>query len=262
VTAAGFPVKIRQNQHATEIARAEDRALRGTVSGRAIVLLPRSADGAYVLHPRGALANGPRLGGRVLYAADRSEENIDLFDRFPDRSIYRLQQSEGPTPDHHYAANVRRLHRRELASTTAVDIESRNVAGAAVAQLYATVGLDRIQCIVDAHSAQDAVYHEHVTITAHDVSLRCPNRTVTLARTDASATLAVGIALGPDDDFAHAKLYEYRYWSRAHDDHLTVIEPPEQWRRDAEPPATWSVTDHNPAIAMTLTDDSTDSKPR
>jgi hypothetical protein len=253
VTAAGYSGKIRENQHPTEIARAEATSLRDTVTGKSLVLLPRSDDGAYLLHPRGSLGNHPDLEDRVLYAVDRSEQNIDLFERFPDRSIYRLQQSEGPQQERHYSPSVRRLQLRNLAQPTAAHIASRNNIGAPVAQLYATIGLDRVQCTVDRTSTRGATYYNDVTISAQNVTLHCPDAAVTLPRTDVAATLAVGIAFGPDDNLSHAHLYEYRYWSRAQHDQLTIIEPPEQWRRDPEPQATWTVTECDTAVAITLT---------
>ena len=51
-------------------------------------------DGGYVMHPRGWLMNEPDLSNRVLYAADHLGDNLALFDRFPDRQIWRFHSVE------------------------------------------------------------------------------------------------------------------------------------------------------------------------
>jgi hypothetical protein len=253
VTAMEFPDTIRHNYRASEIARAEHQVLRQSVTEPAVVVLPRSRDGAYVLHPRGSMMNQPDLRGRVLYAVDRSEQNIELFERFPDRNIYRLQQNEGPTPDSPYRPDVRRLHKRDLDGPAIALVKAHNTTGAPIAQLYATLGPQRINCVIDRHSISARSYEQQLTVAADSVTLGCPSGPQRLARPDPSATLAIGVAFGPNDDIANAHLSEYRYWTHSHDSQLTVIEPAEQWRRDPNLTPRWRVTDNNPAIELTLT---------
>jgi 4-amino-4-deoxy-L-arabinose transferase-like glycosyltransferase len=253
VTAIEFPDTIRHNHRASEIARAEHEVLRQTVVEPAVVLLPRSRDGAYVMHPRGSMMNRPDLTGPVLYAVDRSEQNIELFERFPDRNIYRLQQSEGPTADSPFRPTVRRLQRRDLDGPAKALLNAENTTGAPVAQLYATLGLERINCVIDQHSVTGRSYQQQLTVAADSVTLGCPDGPQRLTRSDSSATLAMGIAFGPNNDIASAQLYEYRYWSRSHGTKLTLIEPAEKWRRGTDATRRWRVTDDNPTIELTLT---------
>jgi len=253
ITATEFPAAIRDNERATDIAEAEHRVLRQTVTEPAVVLLPRSRDGAYVLHPRGSMMNQTDLRGAVLYAVDRSEENIDLFERYPDRNIYRLQQSEGPTSGSPFRPNVRRLHRRDIEQPASAVVEARNTTGAPVAQLYATIGAQLINCVIDQHSVTSQTYVQNVAVAADHVTLHCPDGPLQVLRADPSATLAIGVAFGADNDIARAQLYEYRFWSRADGTQLTVIEPAEQWRRDPDSAQPWRVTDNNPALELTFT---------
>ena len=250
-TAIEVPDKVDHNQRATNIAIDEDNLLRETVTDRAIVLLPRSRDGMYVLHPRGWLMNRPDLKGRVLYAVDRSEQNVELFDRYPDRSVYRLQQTEGSTTGSPFRPNVRRLNRRDVGPTTAT-VTAMNGTGAAVTILYANLGLNHIECVVDRASVIGKTYSETVRVEPDAVTLQCPDGQPRLARTDPRATLSIGIGIGPNDDIGQAQLHEYRYWCLSHGNKLSVIDPPEQWRRDSAPSSRWRVTDGNPSIAVTL----------
>lgn len=253
ITATEFPDIIRHNHRASEIARAEHQVLRQTVTEPAVVLLPRSRDGAYVMHPRGSMMNRPDLTGGVLFAVDLSERNIELFERFPDRGIYRLQQSEGSTTGSPFRPTVRRLQPRNLDGPAKAFVKGLNTTGASVAHLYATLGPRRINCVIDRQSITGRAYQQELAVTAESVTLDCPDGPQRLARSDPSATLAIGIAFGPDDDIATAQLYEYRYWSRGHGTQLTVIEPAEQWRRDPSAGQRWRVTDNNPTIELTLT---------
>jgi 4-amino-4-deoxy-L-arabinose transferase-like glycosyltransferase len=252
VTAFEFPAIVRANHRASEVARAEHRVIRENVTEPAVVLLPRSRDGAYILHPRGSMMNRPDLRGRVLYAVDRSEHNMELFERFPDRSIYRLQQSEGDTPNSPFRPNVRRLRRRDLNRPAYASVVAQNTTGAPVTQLYATLGPRRVNCLIDRHSVTGRSYKSEVTVTADTVTVSCPDGPQQLDRLDPRATLAIGIGFGFDDDITDAQLYEYRYWSRSQGTELSIIEPAEQWRRDPNTQR-WRVTHNNPTIEVTLT---------
>jgi hypothetical protein len=253
VTAAEFPSAIGANADATEIARAEHRVIDQTVAGPAVVLLPRSRDGAYVLHPRGSMMNKPDLSDQVLYAADRSEHNIELFDRYPDRTIYRLQQSEGPTAGSPLRPNVRRLQPRHLTESDTATIQARNTTGAPVAQLYTTLGSQRIHCVIDRHSHTDQIYQHQVELSAEKITLHCPDGPHSVSRTDTVTTMAVGVAFGADENIAQAQLYELRFWSRTDNTRLTLVEPAEQWRLDPRATEHWRVTDNNPTVTLTLT---------
>ena len=250
-TLAEMPDKIDRNQRPTDVWAAEDRLLKATVTDRAIVVLPRSRDGAYLLHPRGWLMNRPDLTGRVLYAVDRSEQNIELFDRYPDRSIYRLQETEGAVSGSPFRPDVRRLRRRDVGPTAAT-VTAQNDSGQPIAILYANLGLDRVECVVDRASVIGKTYSMSVYLEPDAVTLGCPDGPRALARKSPGATLAIGIGIGSSDDFAQAQLYEYRYWGLSRGDRLSIIDPPEQWRRDPGISGRWRVTDGNPGIAVTL----------
>ena len=88
--------KIEANDWARRSIAEEVAAVDAVVEEPAIVILPAGPDGAYILHPRGAFRNGPRLDDPVLYAADLGGRNGELITRFPDRRFYRFIERSGP----------------------------------------------------------------------------------------------------------------------------------------------------------------------
>ena len=82
--------KVESNKWARSTIAEEVAAVDAVVEDPAIVILPAGADGAYVLHPRGAFRNSPRLDDPVLFAADLGGRNTELFERFPGRRFYRF----------------------------------------------------------------------------------------------------------------------------------------------------------------------------
>ena len=92
--------KIESNDWARRTIAEEVAAVDAAVEEPAIVILPASADGPYILHPRGAFRNSPKLDDQVLYAADLGGRNVELITRFPARRFYRFiernERNEGP----------------------------------------------------------------------------------------------------------------------------------------------------------------------
>jgi 4-amino-4-deoxy-L-arabinose transferase-like glycosyltransferase len=257
-TAVELPDKFDHNNQATEVARAETAEIKRVVTDEAIVLLPSSKDGAFVLHPRGWLQNAPDLSGRVLYAADRGGENVDLFRRFPDRSVYRLQETEGPVRGSPYRPNVKRLGVRDVDGPFVARVAASNQTGEAVAVLYAALAhkrdpvvYDRVSCVIDRASTLGATYTAKVTVDAGAVTLPCPDGPVRMTLPADAGTIGLGIAVGPSEDPRKANLFEYRMWFRSDGQrNISVVTPAEQWRRD--PGMRWCVTDGNPAIDVTV----------
>lgn len=98
------PDRVRANQRVRDAMELELAAVRSTVDGPAVVIIPAGDDGPYVLHPRGAFANPPHLDADVLYAADLGGRNLELARRFPTRSLYRFEvvtdaDASGPRVD-------------------------------------------------------------------------------------------------------------------------------------------------------------------
>lgn len=85
------PDKIRSNRDVRDSIAAEVDAIRDNVVEPAVVLIPSSMDGPYVLHPRGAFSNPPDLEAEILFAVDLGSRNAELLERFPDRNFYRFE---------------------------------------------------------------------------------------------------------------------------------------------------------------------------
>lgn len=86
-----LPDRVRANQRVRDAMEVELAAVRSTVTGPAVVIIPAGDDGPYILHPRGAFANPPFLDAEVLYAADLGGRNLELATRFPTRRLYRFE---------------------------------------------------------------------------------------------------------------------------------------------------------------------------
>ncbi|HUP76243.1 MAG TPA: hypothetical protein VM282_24630 [Acidimicrobiales bacterium] len=113
-----MPDKIDRNDHFTEAYRAEQAAIDSVVDDRAVVILPITPDGVYLLHPRGWLTNDLGLRNPILYAADRGADNIELSRRFTDRRLYRLQAVEATQSPVTFRPSVREVVAVKAAALT------------------------------------------------------------------------------------------------------------------------------------------------
>jgi hypothetical protein len=72
--------------HGLSEAQVPWRDAESEIHGRSLVIVERS--GPYLLHLNPYSDNPPDLDGRILYAADREAENLELLARHPDRRAY------------------------------------------------------------------------------------------------------------------------------------------------------------------------------
>ena len=245
-----LPDKIDRNQAYADHVATEDDAIHRVIVNDAIVVMPIAADGAYVMHPRGWLANEPDLQGRILYAADRGGENLNLFDRFPTRDIWRFQSVLAA--DGRFRPDMKALARLPVEGTRTVPIHVRNTTKQPVVIFRVDTGAAIASCVVDRTGAPDTVYELRATVDARGVTLACPDGDATAVWRDGSGTVAIGVAFGPNEDIGFSQISEYRIWYRHTDDATTLIAPAEQWRRDPAPTQRWRVTDGDEAINLSL----------
>lgn len=248
-TGIELPDKIDRNQAVADRIDAENTTIHDAVGpGAAVVVLPITPDGPYLLHPRGWLMNEPDLSNRVLYAADRGGDNVTLFDRFPDRPIWRFQSVEAtdqrPRPD------MQRLRRVEVNPSTPIVVTIRNTAAQPVVVLQLSTGAATSSCIIDGAAPAGASYRVELTIDERGATVNCPGGAITAALRDGPGALALGAAFGPNEDTGFASVNEYRIWYAHEGATTSVITPAEQWRREPAPMQRWRVTIDNPAIAL------------
>lgn len=144
-TAVELPDKVDRNLHFTDSYRAEQRALDAAVAGPAIVVVPVTPDGPYLLHPRGWLVNDLDLRNERLFAADRGAANAELADRFPGRALFRLQAVEASRSPLAFRPSVRPLTITEGPQTRRIAVNPRE--GFARARAYLQTGPhDRVYC--------------------------------------------------------------------------------------------------------------------
>lgn len=249
-TAIELPDKIDRNRDDGLRAAAEDHAIRAAVVDDAVVVLPITLDGPYVLHPRGWLMNEPDLQGHILFAADRGGENNALFDRYPNRAIWRFQSAR--TADGATRPDMQSLRRIALDSPRTLPVTLRNTTAERVVVVQVAAGSTKASCVLDRTSSRDAVYQVRATIDASQVTVACPDRDITTALGDGDGTLTIGAAFGPNEDTGFSRINEYRVWYRRGGATTTAISPAEQWSRDPAPAPRWRVTVDDPAIALSL----------
>lgn len=250
-TAIELPDKIDRNHEHTERSRAEDDAIHAAVDGTdSVVVLPITADGPYVLHPRGWLMNEPDLSGPLLYAADRQGANVELFDRFPARAIWRFQSAQAP--DGSFRPDMAQLRLLALDAPREVPVRLRNVAGRPVVVLHVAAGGRSESCVLDRASAPDRTYDLRATLAAGEATLPCADRVLRVPLDEGEGTIAIGAALGPNDDTGFSEVHEYRIWYRRGGGTTAVVAPAEPWRRDPAPALRWRVTVDDPTIALSL----------
>jgi hypothetical protein len=249
-TAVELPDKIDRNREVADRQTAEHDALHDAVGDAgAVVVLPITRDGPYVMHPRGWLMNEPDLSNRVLYAADRLGENLALFDRFPDHQVWRFQSVEdggARRPD------MARLRRVPLDGPRDVPVTVRTPAGSPVVIASVAAGERAASCVLSRTAAAGDTFRLTATLGPRSLALGCPTGPVEVPLPDGPATLVIGAAFGPNEDTGFSRLHEYRIWARRSASTTEIAAPAEQWRREPTPTFRWVVTAGDPAIDVDL----------
>jgi hypothetical protein len=225
-TAIELPDKIDRNERVTDAYRAEQAALDSVVAADAVVIVPITADGSYLLHPRGWLSNDFELRNPVLYAADRAEENIELLRRFPDRRLYRLQAVEATRSPLRFRPSVRELvpHRAPtLRRTITAPVPGK---GTKVKAYLETVLGKRRTCDV---APVDRTARVTVHMTADRIELTgCAGKPIAMTPPAAQATLIVGLEMrfGEHEPFESREL---RVWTATEGSEIVSLND-ELWR--------------------------------
>ena len=239
-TAVELGDKIHLNERYRDFANGEVAAVRTAAHEPALVLLPAGPDGPYLLHPRGAFANGPDLSGSTIYAVDLLDRNVELFDRYPGRRMFRLQQySDGV----HLHPDVRPIDRQRV-HTFAVDIATTAKPGEHFLAAYAGAANEFfVPCVLSRDAVAGQTYRATAHVTSTGVQLEgCEGGDVTSPLPSRDAALALGVSDTDGNDAATGVHVEQRYWLRSTGDEVEVITPADTWYRPL-PTKPWFVTD-------------------
>jgi hypothetical protein len=242
-----LPDKIDRNDHFSDVYRAEQTAIDTVVDAKAVVILPITADGAYVLHPRGWLTNDLSLANEVLYAADRGAANIELSRRFPDRRIYRLQAIEATRSPLTFRPSVRELV-AVSAPTLSRTITSPIPAGATRVQAYVQTTADNRQtCDI---TAQGATARVNVLARPEGVELSgCAAGALKLAALVSPATLIVGFDFTAPSP-KQSEQRELRVWTSTDGANVVTLNE-ETWRILPHDKTSTRVIEANPDLVVT-----------
>ncbi|MCU0269811.1 MAG: hypothetical protein MUF83_14365 [Acidimicrobiales bacterium] len=214
-----LPPKLDRARAHTEAVDAEVAAVDAVRPAAdepgAVVILPAGPDGPWILHPRGQFANPPDLDAPLLYAADEGNDNATLADRFPDRTLYRLDRmAAGPAALDRQRPTVTPLAPAE-APAWLLHAEIVNTTGAPVVTAFAGDGVAATRCVLDTASSLNARYPvtwrldpDGLVPTAGcaapeaiDPGLLTPDRVV------------VGASFGTTSDLFATDRAEQRYWA-------------------------------------------------
>jgi hypothetical protein len=227
-TAIEVPDKVDRNDHFTDAYRAEQEAIDAAVAGDAVVIVPTSADGPYLLHPRGWLSNDLTLENGVLYAADRGAENIALVRRFPGRRLYRLQAVEATRAPLQFRPSVRELvvdRSAVLQRTLTATVPDKHTRVRAYVE---TTGSNRRTCDV---AAAGRMARAIVTVQMRTDQVRlsgCAGDPINLSAPPDLATLAVGFEfIGREP--GHIEARELRVWTATEGSQVVSLND-ELWR--------------------------------
>jgi hypothetical protein len=218
--------KVRRNARVRDDVAREVDAVDATVQGRAVVIVPRGPDGPYVLHPRGAMGNSPDLSDKRLFAADLGGRNLELFDRFPDRAIYRFS-TVGGQPE---VGHVERMR----SASISVTIHATPLPGRSALMTYAAIEgeVDQV-CVVDRNARPDRPSVSVATITPAAITLTgCDGGDVTAPVRPGASTIVLGAASSTNAELATGAQVESRYWARSDGSQIELVTPPQTWRWD------------------------------
>ena len=221
-----LPDKIDRNDHFSDVYRAEQAAIDSVVDADAIVILPITPDGSYLLHPRGWLTNDLGLDDPILYAADRGPDNIELSRRFSDRRLYRLQSVEATRSPLTFRPSVREVvpvKAATLSRTITAQVPAEFTRVNAYVQTNST---NRQTCAV---TIAASTVHVTVQMRTGGVELTgCAGPPLALGATSGPATLFVGFEL-ITGDLKQSEFRELRVWTAPEGSDIVSLND-EMWR--------------------------------
>ena len=200
----------------------------------AIVVLPASSDGAYVMHPFPNLGNPPDLRADVLYAADLGPRSAELVDRYPRRALYRLSERTPRSGDVLRRVPVVERLRARTARVVDLPFQVTNRTSSPVVTVYVANGPRYVQYLLDGASSAGRTYRGTWHIGPDGITLDAPGAALVATAFPWQAetsTLAAGAEFGPDTDLLRNELYEDRIWYRATPSDARLVVPGVPWHR-------------------------------
>jgi 4-amino-4-deoxy-L-arabinose transferase-like glycosyltransferase len=221
LTAVGLPPKLEANAEVRDDFRAVDDQVAALGLTSAVLVVPQRGHDGF-LSPVPFLENHPDLDQPVLFAEDRRARNFELFDRFADRSIYRLVQQHEEGDELMEPSLVPTRLRLEQGDDLSLDLRVTNPTEQTHMVAYITDGRTRRVRLVDGDSSWGESY---------DVSWRLavgggPAGDTTFApqATDAGM-LTVGLAADDTTTVKGDARWERRIPYRTVGDEVQLIQP-------------------------------------
>jgi 4-amino-4-deoxy-L-arabinose transferase-like glycosyltransferase len=225
VTGLGLPGKIEANAEVT----ADYVAIRDQVDALgltdAVLIVPaRGTEGFQ--SPAPFLENRPDLDQPVLYAEDREEENLALFDRYADRGIHQLVQQHEAGDDLLEPSLVPIRLRLERGDELTLELTVTNPSDRAHAIAYIGDGRRRERQVLDDDSQWGDKYSVTWTLAADDTreGSVAEERTFVPRVTDAGV-LTVGFAAENAATILGDHRWERRFPYRIVDGEVQIIRP-------------------------------------
>ncbi|MGY1623878.1 hypothetical protein ACI789_16900 [Geodermatophilus sp. SYSU D00965] len=239
LTALAVPDKVAGNAAVRDDLRAAQRFVAGQHLDSAVLLLPRRGDLGF-LDTMPFLQNDPGLEQPVLYAEMRGPGDLALLDRFPDRTLYRLNEDLPPGA---MTGGELTIDRLTVDAGPVVTLRARltNPTDRPVVVASLAVGDTLLTRTLDRASSRGRTYEVTWTVAAPGAAAPGPDG-VRLPEGATSGELAVGLDLRTAGDGDRpGRRWERRVAWRCLDEGTTVqvLRPGRGFARDDAPGSTW-----------------------
>ena len=189
--------------------------------------------GKYLLHPFALLVNETSLDGGVIYALNKGNANLDLMDKYEERTPYQFifngLYTEGP--DDHIETELARIHYEKVANFS-IPIHIVNPTDKPMVFIYTWKDDETATYILDDESRRDSSYDILLTVTTEGATIegQYKEQLSLINSLSDEHPLTIGVAFSDTRGRLVQEIFEWRFWFRLLDDYwLEIVLPPESW---------------------------------
>ena len=189
--------------------------------------------GKYLLHPFALLVNETSLDGGVIYALNKGNANLDLMDKYEERTPYQFifngLYTEGPDDD--VKTDLVKMHIVRVANYS-LPIHIVNPTDNPFVFTYVWNDEETTTYMLDDSSEKGSTYEIVWDINSEGATLVGTIKSQLTDKTPLSDEhpLTIGVAFSDTRDRLVQEIFEWRFWFRLLDDYwLEIVLPPESW---------------------------------
>jgi hypothetical protein len=249
LTAIALPPKINEKHTVEDASRTYVQQVKDGLrqrDGKPALVIQERRKTSYIMEPYPFLANPPDLKSSVLYARDRGALDIELLDRHPDRSAYRLVRQVRPGGNIEQVPVVVKPQSAVQAPSLQVHTTIVNLGGQRTVTAYARFGGKVQRRLLGTHSTKNERFEVTWTAGPHGLEYTGPParrvRAVKVKKSDARGQLIVGATFAKRLAAKDPGAVERRYYARVKrgaDDQVQLLTADEEWTRFGAPIHAW-----------------------